>query len=74
MRITQDFLNGVLIGSGAALLHLSAPIRLLAQSLPWTGRGMEVSEIMPLPTATPRKSSAYGRQFKKKNSMYLRTM
>jgi spermidine dehydrogenase len=42
MKITRrDFLNGVLIGSGAALLHLSSPIRLLAQSLPldWEGYG-----------------------------------
>ncbi len=42
MKITRrDFLNGVLIGSGAALLHISAPIKLFAQSLPpdWEGFG-----------------------------------
>ena len=42
MRITRrDFLNGVLIGSGAALLHVSAPIELFAQSLSsaWEGFG-----------------------------------
>ena len=40
MKITRrDFLNGVLIGSGAALLHVSAPIKLFAQSLPSTWEG-----------------------------------
>ncbi len=42
MTITRrDFLNGILLGSGAALLHLSAPARLFAQSpaAAWNGFG-----------------------------------
>ncbi len=35
----RDFLNAALIGAGAALLQLPAPIRLLAQTNSWDGDG-----------------------------------
>lgn len=42
MKITRrDFLNGALLGTGALLLDLSAPIKLLAQSRPAYGSGGE---------------------------------
>lgn len=38
MKITRrDFLNGVLIGTGAFLLNLPAPIKLMAQTEDWEG-------------------------------------
>ena len=35
----RDFLNAALIGTGAALLHLPAPVRLFAQEQSWDGYG-----------------------------------
>lgn len=40
MRITRrDFLNGLLLGAGAVLLDLPAPMRLFAQNHPWGDYG-----------------------------------
>ena len=39
-RITRrDFLNGMLLGTGMALIDLPAPLQLLAQTQGWYGYG-----------------------------------
>jgi hypothetical protein len=52
-KITRrDFLNGVLLGAGALVLDLPAPLRLLAQSRQREGFGGVGDLLMPNSTGT----------------------